>query len=162
MELIELDFQQSQNAAGEIRKKKTQAEIEKEKKERETEAVQKKKKLEEPFRVDEEAMVKATVPMYEEDASIERMPINIKSRALGFLDLGLSTLKMGVEAVEHGYKEFEFPMIDLYVPIETSRELRMGGKCLLRVANRPADKVLFRFNTVNSTSHATQYARRSF
>ena len=38
-----------------------------------------------------------------------------------------SALKTGVEAVEHGYTTFEFPMVDLYLPIETGRELRMGA-----------------------------------
>ncbi|GMH73709.1 hypothetical protein TL16_g06262 [Triparma laevis f. inornata] len=126
-ELVELDFQQSQSSAGEVVKKKTQAEIEKEKNEKETEEVKRKKALEEPFRVDEDCLVKATVPMYQEDASIERMPVEIKGKPLGFLDLGLNTLRIGVEAVEHGYKEAEFPMVDLYLPEEETREMRMGA-----------------------------------
>ena len=126
-ELVELDFQKASNNNVEAKKKgKTESEIEKEKGE-ETDEVKRNKKLEEPFVVEEEFVVKGTVPMFEEDESTERMPVTIEQKPLGFLDLSMSTLRVGVEAVEHGYSEVDYPQIDLYVPLEESRPLREGA-----------------------------------
>lgn len=126
--LIELDFQQaSNNNTGDVKKKKTEAEIEKEKQEKETDEVKRKKKLEESFVVEEQFVVRGTVPMFEEDESIERMPEKILQKPLGFLDLPMSTLRGGVESVEHGYETVAFPQIDLYVPMEEMREMRVGA-----------------------------------
>ena len=127
-ELVELDFQQaSNNNTGDHKKKKTEAEIEKEKQEKETDEVKRKKKMEEPFAVEEEFVVRSTVPMFEEDESFERMPETIVQKPLGFLDLPMSTLRGGVESVEHGYTEVAFPQIDLYIPMEETRQIRVGA-----------------------------------
>jgi len=126
--MIELDCQQAaNNSSGMGKKKKTAAEIEKEKEEKETDGQKRKKKFEQPFVVEEKYVVRGTVPMFEEDASIERMAVDISQKPMGFQDLALSTLRAGIESVEHGYTAFEFPMIDTYVPIERDRELKVGA-----------------------------------
>ena len=147
-EMVELEYQQAANAGvvdKEKAEKEAEAEVEAEAEagevgetesegklteaEAEAEASEKllQKDLERNFEVKEQFVIRGSVPMYEEDASIERLPILIDDKPLGFQDLVLGTLKMGIESVENGYEKIDQPAINMYVPIETGREMRVGA-----------------------------------
>jgi len=138
-EMIELEYQQAANAGGSASKKNekkmSKAEEEEIREKDRLEGIEvdpeeekMRKVLEKPYVVKESLVIRESVPMYEEDASIERMPLDIQDRPLGFQDLPLGSLKMGIESVEHGYTEIDPPAISMYVPIETTKTLRTGAE----------------------------------